>query len=81
MDVLNNESEQVKPQEQAQVRPCPHDCGKCSPWQQMYCCTKMVFDLSKSLQEIREEIVQLKAELNDVKGYMPAKIDEFINPE
>lgn len=87
MDNINSNENKVPvgapapAQAQTQARTCPHDCGKCHPWQQMYCCTKMVFDLSKSMQEIREEIGQLKAEVYDMKSHLPAKIDEFINPE
>lgn len=87
MDGINNETgQQVVNQAsvqttQTQERPCPHDCRRCNPGQQIYCCTKMVYDLSRSLQEVKSEIRQLKEEMNGVQTYIPTKTDEFITPE
>lgn len=74
---------QAPKQEQAvrQGRPCPQDCGKCGPWQQMFCCTKMVFDLSRNLQVARQEVAQLKDEIAELRKSMPMANSELSNPE
>lgn len=74
---------QVPKQEQTvrQGRPCPQDCGKCGPWQQMFCCTKMVFDLSRNLQVARQEVAQLKDEIAELRKSMPMTTLELSNPE
>lgn len=54
--------------QQPQPRPCPQDCSKCSMPQQIYCTTKMLFDLSRAYQEQRRqqaEIVQAVAEIQE----------------
>jgi hypothetical protein len=42
-----------------QPRPCPQDCSKCSMPQQVYCTSKMLFDLSRSYQEQRQQTAEL----------------------
>jgi len=61
-------------------RPCPQDCSKCGPWQQMFCCTKMIFDLSKNLQIARQEVAQLRAEIAELKKNMPNQAMELSSP-
>ena len=67
-------------QEAPKGRPCPKDCEKCTPWQQMYCCTKMVFDLSKDLQSARQEVAQLKGEVTELKGMLPTQAVKLSKP-
>ena len=69
-----------KVEKEQQARPCPQDCGKCSPWQQMFCCTKMVFELSKHFQEARAEVAQLREELSELKQTIPMQVTELSSP-
>lgn len=50
------------------VRPCPRDCSACGTSQQLYCCTKMIFDQSVIIQGIRSELSQVRDELNELKN-------------
>lgn len=76
--IEKTQAEQVS--QQPEVRPCPQDCSKCGPWQQMFCCTKMMFDLSRSLQTARQEVEQLRLEVTELKNKMPNQATEFSNP-
>lgn len=37
-------------------RPCPEDCSKCSLGQQVYCVTKMVYQLSQRFDNLEARI-------------------------
>lgn len=47
------------PQPGQQPRPCPQDCSKCSMPQQVYCTSKMLFDLSRAYQEQRQQLASV----------------------
>ena len=70
----------MKPDEKPNARPCPQDCGKCSSWQQVYCCTKMTFNLSKVTNEARAEIAALRSEIAELRSTLPEKADELSTP-
>lgn len=78
MDKTTEKTPQVAPQPQA--RPCPQDCGKCGPWQQMFCCTKMTFELSKNVQSMGLAITQMQEEIAELKKGMPSQTLELSNP-
>ena len=75
----------VNPQEQQSVRPCPKDCTKCSFQQHAFCAAQMSFYLvekvnalqnqideqNKNMQNIIEQINSLKSE---------QQVGELINP-
>ena len=67
--------------EEVKAKPCPQDCGKCSPWQQMYCCTKMAFDLSNSFDEMKELLNQLNSKVDALASSLPSKTKELSTPK
>lgn len=42
-------------------RPCPQNCALCSQQQQIYCASKMLFDLSRLYQELRQQIAGIES--------------------
>ena len=68
-------------QQTSQARPCPQDCGKCNPWQQVYCCSKMMFEFSRNFQSMKDEIGQLHEEIVELRKNIPAQSEDFIDPE
>lgn len=65
-----------QPQQQPQARPCPQDCRLCGMNQQMYCATQMVFNLSRTVQDISQRLSLLELSLDDVKEQVQPKQEE-----
>ncbi len=57
-------------------RPCPQDCSRCSVSQQVYCSTKMLFDLSRAYQEARQQIASVKAAIAGIQAQLQPKEGE-----
>ena len=61
-------------QEQApQLRPCPQDCRMCGMNQQIFCSTKMLFDLSRSEQTLHEQVDELTKAVRDLQDCLQPK--------
>ena len=59
-----------------EARPCPQDCAKCLPAQQLFCCTKMAFELSKEIKELKDDLAMFKA----AEAYsLPTACDQPLN--
>lgn len=65
-----------QPQQQPQARPCPQDCRLCGMNQQMYCATQMVFNLSRTVQDISQRLSLLELSLDDIKEQVQPKQEE-----
>lgn len=61
-------------------RPCPGECANCTPWQQMYCCTKMTFGLSKKVNDLMDVVQSLGAEVAELRAALPEKTGELSDP-
>lgn len=66
---------QQQPQ-QPQPRPCPQDCRMCGVNQQIFCSTKMLFSLSRTVQELGQRISLLELSIDDIKEQLQPKQDE-----
>ena len=53
--------------EQPKPRPCPQDCNRCGTAQQIFCCTKMLFDLSRAQMEARQQIAAVEKSIADIQ--------------
>lgn len=62
----------ASPQQQ-QARPCPQDCTKCPMPQQVFCATKMLFDLSRSQQTLRDQMSELTKAVGTLQDQMRPK--------
>jgi hypothetical protein len=60
-------------QQQPQARPCPQDCRMCPMTQQIFCATKMLFDLSRSQQVLRDQVSELSKEVGILRDQMKPK--------
>lgn len=71
-----NGGTQAQPQQptpqQPQARPCPQDCRMCGISQQVFCTTKMLFDLSRrqqvlemAVKEITKALIGIQAQLQE----------------
>lgn len=56
-------------------RPCPQDCSRCTMPQQLFCTTRMLFDLSRSQQDVREQIAVLSKALGDIRSRLDVQGD------
>ena len=56
-----------------QGRPCPQDCRMCPMTQQIFCSTKMLFDLSRSQQTLRDQMSELSKEVGTLREQMKPK--------
>lgn len=54
-------------------RPCPQNCALCGTQQQVYCTTKMLFDLSRAYQEARQQIAAVEKAVADIRTHLEAK--------
>jgi hypothetical protein len=63
-------------QQQPQARPCPQDCRMCPMTQQIFCATKMLFDLSRSQQETSKRLSMLELSLDDIKEQLQPKQED-----
>ena len=59
-----------------QGRPCPQDCRMCPMTQQIFCSTKMLFDLSRSQQTLRDHVSELSKEVVTLREQMKPKDDD-----
>lgn len=59
--------------QQPQARPCPQDCRMCPMTQQVFCSTKMLFDLSRSQQVLRDQVSELSKEVGTLRDQMKPK--------
>ena len=67
-------AQQAPPQPAQQShRPCPQDCNRCSISQQIFCSTKMLFDLSRSHQEARQRIAAMEAAIAEIQSQLQPK--------
>jgi len=62
--------------QQQQVRPCPQDCRQCGMNQQIYCSTQMIFNMSRTVQEMRQKTALLELALDDIKEQVQPKQEE-----
>ena len=58
--------------QQPQARPCPQDCRQCGMSQQVFCTTKMLFDLSRAQQVLGQHIASVVAAMADLRAQMQA---------
>ena len=66
--------QQTAQQPQApQARPCPQDCRRCGVSQQIFCTTKMLFDLSKTQQAISQKIEVVENTVADIQAQLQPK--------
>lgn len=63
-----------QPQTQ-QPRPCPQNCRMCPMPQQIFCATKMLFELSRSQQTLRDQISELSDAVGTLQDQMKPKDD------
>lgn len=68
--------EGAQQQQQPQARPCPQDCRLCGMNQQIFCSTQMVFNLSRAVQEARQQISLLEMAVDDIKEQLQPKQEE-----
>lgn len=73
---MSNQSQQAP----SGPKPCPQDCTKCDPWQQLYCSTKMVYSLSAEVKALRTEVASLTDDVKHLKSSIPPISDSFIEP-
>lgn len=56
--------------QQPSPRPCPQDCNRCSISQQVFCCTRMLFDLSRAEAEARRQIAGVERAVADISAQL-----------
>lgn len=61
---------------QQSPRPCPQDCRLCGMNQQIYCSTQMLFNMSRTIQEVGKRLSLLELSLDDIKEQMQPKTEE-----
>ena len=66
-------------QQQPQVRPCPQDCRLCPMTQQIFCSTKMLFDLSRSQQVLRDQMSELSKAVGTLQEQMKKGDDDQLS--
>lgn len=57
----------------AQPRPCPQDCSQCSTPQHIFCSAKMLFDLSRAMNEQRRQQAELAQTVADIQEQLKQK--------
>ena len=69
-----NQQEEVAQQPQVpQPRPCPQDCRQCNSAQQLFCTTKMLFDLYRSQLILRDQMKELSQTVGILKDQLQPK--------
>jgi hypothetical protein len=72
-----NGGAQAQPQQptpqQPQARPCPQDCRMCGINQQVFCATKMLFDLSRRQQVLEMAVGEITKALIDIRAQLQKK--------
>lgn len=72
-----NRQEAAAQQPQApQPKPCPQDCRQCSVSQQIFCTTKMLFDLSRAMQDTSQRLSALELALDGIKDQLQPKTQD-----
>ena len=66
-------------QPQVAMRPCPQDCRMCPMTQQIFCSTKMLFDLSRSQQVLRDQVSELTKEVGILRDQMKKGDDDQLS--
>ena len=56
-----------------QPRPCPQDCTKCMMPQQVFCSVKMLFELSRSQQQLKSQIEEMSKAVGVLQDQMKPK--------
>ena len=56
-----------------QPRPCPQDCTKCMMPQQIFCAVKMLFELSRSQQQLRNQMEEMSKAVGVLQDQMKPK--------
>ena len=56
-----------------QARPCPQDCRLCGTSQQLFCTTKMLFDLSKAQQRLAQKMEAMEKSVADIQSHLQPK--------
>lgn len=69
-------AQQPQQQQQPQARPCPQDCRLCGMNQQIFCSTQMVFNLSRAMQEARQQISLLEMAVDGIREQLQPKKEE-----
>ena len=64
---------EVSPSGIPQPRPCPQDCRQCGINQQIFCTTKMLFDLSRRQQILEAAVGEMAKTLADIQEQMREK--------
>ena len=67
------EKKQEIPNEEPQPRPCPQDCRLCGMNQQVFCTTKMLFDMSRAMQALGEQVAAVEKAVADLQAQMQEK--------
>ena len=65
-----NGSAQAQGPQTPQPRPCPQDCRKCGTSQQVFCSTKMLFDMSRAMQEGMQRLAEVEKAMADLQAKM-----------
>ena len=68
-----NETAPQQAAQQPQARPCPQDCRMCGINQQVFCTTKMLFDLSRRQQMLEMAIGEMAKTLADIQAQTQKK--------
>lgn len=63
----NTEAGGAATEQAARPRPCPQDCMRCSMSQQLFCATKMVFDLTQTVQGLAGRVAELSLAMAEVR--------------
>ena len=71
-DTTQQEAATQQPQA-PQPRPCPQDCRQCNSAQQLFCTTKMLFDMSRSQQILRDQMSELSQTVDLLKNQLQPK--------
>lgn len=63
-----NENKETTQQEQP--RPCPQDCRMCGVSQQVFCSTKMLFDMSRTIQALGQKVAEMETAIGGIQAEM-----------
>jgi len=55
------------------VRPCPQNCSLCSMPQQVFCSTRMLFELSREHQEMKHQLSEMAKVIADIQTQLHPK--------
>lgn len=69
------EAPQSPQSNQASPRPCPMNCALCPMPQQIFCATKMLFDLSRAYQEQRQQLADIALSVATLQSQLQSTPD------